>query len=118
MPVQTVLLVSEMKLGEEQAVRRAHEGFPVEALQRGIGVERLIAFIGSGYYALEITVGDGDFQEKFRQFLQTPDIQAFFADLEPFVSNLPFARDETATMPLATAMLRWQRPELADATTV
>src|SRR5687767_14670449 len=62
-PMQTVLYVSPMKLGHEVQVRQIHDRFPVTALARGVGIERLVAFIGSGFYALEITVTEGDFQE-------------------------------------------------------
>src|SRR5687767_13475250 len=94
--MQTVLYVSPMELGDEVAVRQAHEEFPVEALQRGIGVDRLIAFIGSGYYALELTVADGDFQANFHRFLATPEVQRLFAALRPYVRDLPAPDAKTA----------------------
>ncbi len=116
--MQTVLYVGQMQTGDEVEVRRVHERFPVEALERGIGVERLLVFIGSGFYALELTVGDGDFQENFHRFLGTPEIRDLFQALGPYVRNLPSADAQTADLPLATAMLLWQRSGTADATTV
>jgi hypothetical protein len=107
--MQTVLFVSPMTLGDEVQVRELHEHFPVEALQRGTGVERLRAFIGSGFYALEITVGEGDFQEQFHRFLDTPEVAAFFEALGAHVQDLPKPGEETAAMPLAAPMLAWER---------
>jgi hypothetical protein len=107
--MQTVLFVSPMTLGDEVQVREIHERFPVEALDRGVGVERLRAFIGSGFYALEITVGEGDFQERFHRFLDTPEVAAFFEALGAHVRDLPTPGEETASMPLAAPMLEWER---------
>jgi len=116
--MQTLLYVSELEIGHELAVREAHEAFPVEALQSGIGVDRLLVFIDSGYYALEITVSDGDVQENFHRFLGAPEIQALFTGLRPYVKNLPQADAKTAELPLATAMLLWQKPGVPDSTSV
>jgi hypothetical protein len=116
--MQTVLLVSPMTLGDEVPVREIHERFPVEALFRGVGVERLIAFIGSGLYALEITVGDGDFQERFHEFLLAPEIQALFQELRPYVEDLPYPDQQTADMPMAAAMLVWESRGRRDSTHV
>ncbi len=109
--MQTVLYISPMKLGSEVQVRQIHERFPVEALERGAGVGRLVAFIGSGFYALEIAVEDGDFQEQFHRFLATPEIAGFFEDLTAHVEHLPLTAEGTAAMPLAAQMLLWQRGE-------
>ena len=116
--MQTVLYVGRMQTGAEVDVRRVHDEFPVAALQQGTGVERLVIFIGSGFYALEVTVGDGDFQDNFHRFLALPDIQALFQALRPYVQDLPSTEQTTAEMPLATAMLLWQRSGAGDATTV
>lgn len=107
--MQTVLLVLPMTLGEEVAVRDLHERFPVEALERGVGIERLVAFIGSGMYALEITVSEGDFQEQFHRFLGTPEVARFFDELRRYVQDLPTPTQETAEMQMAAPMLEWQR---------
>ena len=107
--MQTVLYISPMTLGDELEVRRIHDAFPLEALSAGVGVEAIKAFIGSGNYALEITVADGDFQEQFHQFLATPDVTLFLDQLRPFVQNLPTPDMATADMPMATEMLVWQR---------
>ena len=116
--MQTVLYVSPMSVGDEIPVREAHERFPAEALTRGIGIDRLIVFIGSGTYGLEITVSDGDFQENFHRFLRAPEVRELFEALRPYVQNLPAPDARTADMPLATAMLFWQSPESADSTSV
>ena len=116
--MQPVLCVCEMAVGNEVAVREIHDRFPAGALAGRGAVERLMMFIGSGYYALEITVGDGDFQEHFHGFLETPKIRELFAALAAHVRNLPVSGQGTAEMPLATAMLLWQRQGSADATTV
>lgn len=107
--MKTVLFVSPMTLGDEVQVREIHERFPVEALEPGVGVERLSAFVGSGFYALEITVSDGDFQQQFHRFLDTPEVVAFFAELGEYVQNLPQPGEETAAMQLAAPMLEWER---------
>ena len=116
--MQTVLYVCQMEVGNEVAVREIHDRFPAEALQRGIGIERLVVFIGSGYYALEITVSDGNFQENFRRFIGSPEIQDLFTALRPHVQGLPRPEAATAEMPLATAMMLWQHPASPDSTTV
>ena len=107
--MKTVLYVSPMTLGDEVQVREIHQRFPVEQLDRGVGVERLSAFIGSGFYALEITVSDGDFQEQFHRFLDTPEVVSFFQELGDYVQNLPYPGEETAEMQLAAPMLEWER---------
>lgn len=111
--MQTVLYISPMALGHEVQVREIHKRFPVAALDRGAGVERLVAFIGSGYYALELTVADthsdGDFQAQLHRFLGTPEVAAFFQELSAHVNHLPTNIEETADMPLAAPMLVWER---------
>jgi hypothetical protein len=116
--MQTVLHVSPMDVGHEVAVREAHHRFPIESLSPENGVERLVVFIGSGLYALEITVSDGDFQANFHRFLGTPAVRELFAAITPHVRALPAADAKTADLPLATAMLLWQNPGSADSTTV
>ncbi|HEY7030152.1 MAG TPA: hypothetical protein VH482_02435 [Thermomicrobiales bacterium] len=107
--MQTVLYVSPMRTGDEVEVRRIHERFPLASLEEGVGVERLVAFIGSGLYALEITVGSGDFQELFHRFLRVAAVQELFTQLKPFVQDLPTPDEDTADMPLAAPMLVWRR---------
>src|SRR5262249_40891308 len=107
--MQTVLYVSPMRTGDEVEVRRIHEGFRLDELEAGVGVERLVAFIGSGLYALEITVGNGDFQQLFHGFLRTPVVQDLFRQLEHYVQDLPTPEEDTADMPLAVPMLVWRR---------
>jgi hypothetical protein len=116
--MQTILHISKMRVGDEVAVRQAHEAFPYSRLEAGIGVDRLVAFIGSGYYALELTVSDGDFQENLHRFLGDADVQRLFGALRPHVESLPEPTATTAEMPLATAMLLWQAGGVIDATSV
>lgn len=107
--MKTVLYVSPMTLGDEVQVREIHKRFPVQQLEHGVGVEHVRAFIGSGFYALEVTVSDGDFQEQFHRFLDTPEVKAFFDELGDYVQNLPYPGEETAAMQLAAPMLEWER---------
>jgi hypothetical protein len=109
--VQTILYVSSMTLGDEVPVRQLHEAFPVNALERGHGVEKLTAFIGSGFYALELVIDDetGAFQERFHDFLRTPELQEFFAHLRAHVDELPTPESQTAELHLATPLLQWER---------
>jgi hypothetical protein len=118
MAMQTVLLVSKLDIGHEVAVRAIHDRFPKDVLEHGIGIERLVAFIGSGYYALELTVGDGGFQECFHRFLATPEVTDLFTSLRPYVPDLPVPGTETGHMPLASAMLLWNKDGKRDITTV
>lgn len=106
--MQTVLYVSKMTTGNEVEVRKIQSAFPVDVLDRGIGVDRMVAFIGSGLYALEITVADGDFQEQFYHFLGTPEVRSLFDRLRPYVESLPSADQHTADMPLMAAAMLWQ----------
>ncbi len=116
--MQTLLHVSTMETGDELAVRAAHAAFPIDVLERGAGVDRLVVFIGSGYYALELTVAEGEVQDNLRRFWSQPEVQALFAALRPYVQSLPDPDAKTADLPLATAMLLWQAAGSADSTTV
>ena len=116
--MQTVLMVCRMDVGRVLAVREVHDRFPIDVLVRGIGVERLVVFIGSGQYALELTVSDGDFQEQFHLFLSTPEVRDLFSALGEHVQDLPSPDTGTAQMPLATAMLVWNRTGDRDVTAV
>jgi hypothetical protein len=110
--MQTVLYVSSMKLGDEVEVRRAHEDhFPAEALSDGHAVDQVAAFIGSGFYALQLHFAgeEGDFQHRFREFVQMPQVQAFFDLLRPYVDELPEPDSQTAELHLASPLLFWQR---------
>jgi hypothetical protein len=108
--VQTILYVSSMTLGDEVQVRHIHESFPVQALEHGTSVENLTAFIGSGFYALEVTFKDnGDFQERFHEFLRMPEMQRFFDALRSHIDELPSPDAQTAELHLATPLLQWER---------
>ncbi len=116
--MQTLLYVSPMTTGDEAAVHKAHEAFPSETLTWGIGVERVVAFIGSGFYALELTIADGDVQENLHAFLAAPEVRALFAALRPHVANLPLPDATTADMPLATPIVLWQADAEPDPTVI
>lgn len=109
--MQTLLFVSTMTLGHEVQVREIHERFPVEAFEHGVGVEQLTAFLGSGFYALQITVDDdgSDFQTRYREFVNSPDVQRFFDELRQHVDELPAPSDETGELHFAAPILQWQR---------
>lgn len=110
--MQTLLYVSSMTLGDEVPVREAHEQFfPTEALTAADAVEQVAAFIGSGFYALELGFADdeGDFQQKFHEFVGMPEMQAFFDRLRPHIDELPAADSQTAELHLASPLLFWQR---------
>jgi hypothetical protein len=109
--VQTILYVSSMTLGEEVQVRHLHEQFPVQALEDGNAVQKLTAFIGSGFYALEIAVNDvdGGFQEAFHDFLRMPEVRAFFDGLRMHIDELPSPDSQTAELHLATPIVQWER---------
>ena len=109
--MQTVLFVSTMTLGDEVPVREIHERFPIEALERGAGVSRVTAFLGSGFYALEFTIDerDGDFQSGYHRFVGTPELQLFFDELRAHVDELPGSADETGHIHLASPLFHWER---------
>lgn len=109
--MQTLLFVSTMTLGNEVQVREIHERFPVQALEGGVGVEQVTAFLGSGFYALQLTFDDsaGDFQTRYHQFVRTPEVQRFFDELRQHVDELPSPDDETGELHFAAPLLQWQR---------
>jgi hypothetical protein len=109
--VQTVLFVSTMTLGDERPVREIHDRFPVDALERGAGVSRVTAFLGSGFYALEFTIdeSDGDFQSSYHRFVGTPELQKLFDELRAHVDELPAPADETGHLHFASPLFHWER---------
>ncbi len=107
--MQNVLFISPVTLGDEVQIRRVHELLPTEAIAQSESVEHIQAFVGSGFYALELAFADGDFQERFRTFVSLPDVQTFFDALRPYVKSLPFPEDETADVLLASPVLYWEQ---------
>jgi hypothetical protein len=105
--MRSVLFVTTMNLGDELQVREIHHQFPSAVLANDAGVERVRAYIGSGHYALELGVNDGDFQEAFARFTSTPAVMEFFDALRPYVQDLPIPGQETASLPLAAPILDW-----------
>jgi hypothetical protein len=100
-----------MTLGDEVPVREIHGHFPVEALDQGVGVSRVTAFLGSGFYALELTIDDEgtDFQSRYHEFVRSPEIQRFFDELRAHIDELPAPQDETGHLHFATPLFHWQR---------
>jgi len=107
--MQSMLFISAMTLGKETEVRELHNEFPLEALALGDAIETIGAYIGSGFYALQVAFSDGDFQERFREFVRTPEVQNFFDQLRVYVNDLPAADDQTAEVPLAAPLFYWER---------
>ena len=107
--MQTVLFVSTMTLGKETDVRELHDQFPVEALESGETFDNMAAYIGSGFYALQLGFHSGDFQERFREFVTNPALQSFFDQLREFIDELPAPSDHTAELHLAVPLFAWQR---------
>lgn len=110
--MQELMFISTMTLGDEVEVRALHDGFAWDALERGGGVERVRAFIGSGFYALEVTVGEDDIQGNLHRFLGTPEVEQLFTALRPYVQDLPRPEQGTADMPLAAPLVDWRRGTL------
>ncbi|HKG24853.1 MAG TPA: hypothetical protein VKB09_04350 [Thermomicrobiales bacterium] len=109
--MQTVLFVSTMTLGDEVTVREIHDGFPIDALDQTEGVNRVVAFIGSGFYALELTIDDKgrDFQTRYHKLIGNPEIQRFFNELRAHIDELPAPQDETGHLHFATPLFHWER---------
>lgn len=106
--MQELLFVSTMTLGDEVQVRALHDDFPYGVLGPDAGVERVRAFIGSGFYVLEITLQDGDVQEQLHRFLAVPEVDRFFGSLRAHVQTLPRPDQGTADMPLAAPLIDWR----------
>lgn len=107
--MQTVLFISPVTLGDEVQIRQTHDLLPTEAIAQSESVERIQAFVGSGFYALELAFAEGDFQERFRTFVSLPEVQTFFDALRPYVQSLPFPDDETADVLLASPIVYWEQ---------
>jgi hypothetical protein len=107
--MQTVLLISPVTLGDEVQIRQIHDSLPAEAIAQSGSVENLQAFVGSGFYALQLAFAAGDFQEQFRTFVSLPEVQTFFDALRPYVQSLPFPEDETADLLLASPVTYWEQ---------
>ena len=107
--MQSMLFISPMTLGKETEVRELHEAFPFEALAAGNAIETIGAYIGSGFYALQVAFSDGDFQARFREFVSAPEVQHFFDQLRGYVTDLPAEDDQTAEVPLAAPLFYRER---------
>jgi hypothetical protein len=112
--VQTLLFLYDTEPGDEQGIRSVHKAFPVSALSDRSGIAHIAVFLGSGRYALQVTLEDGDVQERVRQFIDHPEIQRFFDRLRSYVPGLPLPGAETAEMPIAAPMLVWSASDAAE----
>jgi hypothetical protein len=124
-----LLLVGQVNPGDEGRVREAQAHFPTDAAA-GAGIGAIEAFIGSGYYALELEIDSDDVQDILAAYFNDPRVRAFHASLEPMVSGLPRpdvpygptdrfhdgepaassprTAQSSADLPLAAGMYRWR----------
>jgi hypothetical protein len=83
-----LLLVGRVKPGQEPALRQVQARFPVDAA-REANIDAIEAFIGSGYYAVQLEIGGSDVQEILAKFLNDPRVRDYRTSLEPIVEGLP-----------------------------
>lgn len=124
-----LLLVGQVNAGDEGRVREAQARFPTDAAADA-GIVAVEAFIGSGYYAIELEIDADDVQDILAAYFNDPRVRAFHASLEPVVSGLPrpdvrygpsdtfhdgapatsSPRDvqSSADLPFAAGMYRWR----------
>ena len=128
-----LLLIGRFKPGAENALRETQARFPHDAAIEA-GIDAVEAFIGSGYYAVELEIGADDIQHVLATFFNDSRVREFLAALEPMVEGLPGpdyqfgpadrfhpdasgdANDEqtrqtvynTGDLPFAASMYRWR----------
>jgi hypothetical protein len=83
-----LLLVGRVKLGQEPRLREVQAQFPIDAA-REANIDAIEAFIGSGYYAVQLEIGGSDVQGILAKFLNDPRVRDFRDSLEPIVEGLP-----------------------------
>jgi hypothetical protein len=83
-----LLLVGRVKPGQEPALRQVQARFPIDAAKEA-NIDAFEAFIGSGYYAVQLEIGGNDVQGILAKFLNDPRVREYRASLEPIVEGLP-----------------------------
>ena len=123
-----LLIIGHIKHGAEKKLREAQAHFPHDAANEA-GIDAVEAYIGSGFYAVQLEIGRDDIQHVLATFFNDDRVRQFRADLEPIVDGLPgpdyrfgpadrFHEDEAASdagtvyntgdLPFAASMYRWR----------
>lgn len=123
-----LLVIGRIKPGAEPDLREAQARFPHDAANEA-GIDAVEAYIGSGFYAVQLEIGRDDIQHVLSAFFNDDRVRRFRADLEPNVDGLPgpdyrfgpadrFHEDEgeagaatvynTGDLPFAASMYRWR----------
>ena len=130
-----LLLIGRVKPGKEATLREVQAHFPYAAAAEA-GIAAAEAFIGSGYYAVGLEIGEDDTQRVLADFFNDARVREFRTRLEPVVESLPgpdfhfgvgdrFHRDatqaapaeaspavyNTGDLPFAASMYRWRAGE-------
>ena len=83
-----LLIIGRIKPGAEPTLREAQAGFPHDAAIEA-GIDAIEAYIGSGFYAVQLEIGRDDIQHVLTTFFNDDRVRRFRADLEPIVDGLP-----------------------------
>ncbi len=83
-----LLLIGRVKPGSAAALREMQARFPHDAAIEA-GIEAVEAFIGNGYYAVELEIGADDVQHVLATFFNDSRVREFRTALEPMVDGLP-----------------------------
>ncbi len=123
-----LLIIGRIKPGAEPDLREAQARFPHDAANEA-GIDAIEAYIGSGFYAVQLEIGRDDIQHVLSAFFNDDRVRRFRADLEPIIDGLPgpdyrfgpadrFHEDEgeagaatvfsTGNLPFAASMYRWR----------
>ena len=125
-----LLIIGHVKHGAEQELREAQARFPHDAAIEA-GIDAVEAYIGSGFYAVQLETGRDDIQHVLSTFFNDDRVRRFHADLEPIVDGLPGADSRfgpadrfheaegetkaaspsvynTGDLPFAASMYRWR----------
>jgi hypothetical protein len=87
LPVR-LLLIGHVKPGAETSLREIQMAFPFAAAAEA-GISAVEAYIGSGYYAVELEIEGDDTQANLAAFFSDPRVREFRDRLESVVENLP-----------------------------
>jgi len=83
-----LLIIGRVTPGSETALRETQAHFPCDAAIEA-GIEAVEAFVGSGFYAVELEIGADDIQHVLATFFNDSRVREFRAALEPMVEGLP-----------------------------